>query len=304
VRKILIKRKLLALFFGMVVTFLVIEVGLRIAGKFRSTSIEKQIHQIAPGTEILILCTGDSHTFGVGAPEGFDYPSFLSTKLGEIFPNNSVHIVNLGKAGSNSSEAVERVLSFIEQSKMSPDLVIFQAGKNNDHNFRHASIFSDVAMNDNFMDWAKYLLSNSRTFRLSQISLMRLSDLAFTKDPDQVLHHDYFLDVQGKGENALLTQWITKDIQNLKAGYRGKLLLLNYYIPIDWVDQVYESLSDEKEIPWADIRDFGMPGIWNGKSVDENLNLPDLHPNAKGYALTADLVIKSIKQHGLLPIPD
>jgi lysophospholipase L1-like esterase len=51
-----------------------------------------------------ILCVGDSHTRGVGAPTALSYPRQLQRLLEAAYPGARFMVMNAGIPGSNSSD--------------------------------------------------------------------------------------------------------------------------------------------------------------------------------------------------------
>ncbi len=71
------KNKVIVLVLGVLVSFMALEVSLRIVGVAYSYRVrEGHIAKREPGA-FTILCVGDSFTFGTGAPRGKGYPSQL-----------------------------------------------------------------------------------------------------------------------------------------------------------------------------------------------------------------------------------
>ena len=68
-----------------------------------------------------IICFGDSITYGLGAPEGEDYPARLSELLNR-------DVINAGVSGDTTAEALERLREDVLQRN--PYIVIAQFGGN------------------------------------------------------------------------------------------------------------------------------------------------------------------------------
>jgi lysophospholipase L1-like esterase len=294
----------LAIALGLLVAVLLVEVGLRVYALTIHPSVGQLVHEVDRNVDFLIVCAGDSHTEGKGAPRGFDYPSQLAALLDHIDPARRYAVVNLGLAGCNSSEAANRALEFMRRSPRAPDLVIFEAGKNNDHNFKDARIFPELAASRDYREWARYLLSNSRAFRLSQITYRRLEELSHNPNPTLRLDADHFFAVDGAAEQALLVRWMIADLAvlrdaTLKRG--GKLVLLNYFLEAPWVDQAYRDFVRRSPTALVDIHRFGLGALARMADWSGLIKYPDYHPNARGYARIAQLIYRQLAEQRLLP---
>lgn len=73
----------------------------------------------------LVLCCGDSHTFGLGVPWDQSYPARLAAYLGR-----GVAVLNLGVPAYNAWQS--RKLAEEEIARWSPDILVFQVSRNDD----------------------------------------------------------------------------------------------------------------------------------------------------------------------------
>ncbi len=74
----------------------------------------------ADPTGEVIICFGDSLTYGTGAAKGMDYPSQLSRLIG-------IEVVNAGVPGDTTAKALNRIDEIIE---MNPRIVLITLGGN------------------------------------------------------------------------------------------------------------------------------------------------------------------------------
>jgi len=252
--------------------------------------------------DMVILCVGDSHTEGVGAPAGYDYPRQLAARLRESHRRTRFAVVNLGHAGFNSSQAANRVVDFIAHMPRRPTVIIFNAGKNNDHDFSDARILPEEARGMNRIDQFKYLLANSRAFRLGQITVSRLKDQVFFGAPLRDSAWNKVLDVYGGPEQELLRQWIQRDLDYLwkKTADRNiPLVLLNYWHKVPTVDEVFAKNGRRPRMYFLNIIDFASR-LFRYKPT-RALVSADYHPNQYGYAIIARLVEKALADNRLIP---
>ncbi len=76
---------------------------------------------------LMILCVGDSHTYGATLPEPESYPHQLESSLRSRYERD-IQVVNLGVPGMNTPMVANRLEGQI--ARLHPDLVIVWAGVN------------------------------------------------------------------------------------------------------------------------------------------------------------------------------
>ena len=93
--------------------------------------------KLAAGAPITIVAIGSSSTAGAGASSpAATYPSRLAVELKNLFPNNSITVLNQGANGEEVADMVNRFDKAVVAAK--PDLVLWQLGTNSvirDHMF-------------------------------------------------------------------------------------------------------------------------------------------------------------------------
>jgi len=294
---------LIAVVMSLIVAFFIIEFGLRLLAVFIVQAPNETV-DFEQEPDLRVLCAGDSHTEGVGASPGYDYPSQLQAMLRRAYPQNQIAVINIGRAGYNSTQAAESVAGFRQSCKCRTQIVIFNAGKNNDHNFAHAHFLPDEMAEMTLSEHIKYLLANSRTFRLGQVTVDRLRRLS--QQPDVFrLHWNQALDVEGQEEQKLLRDWVERDIAQLRAQLppdESQLVLLNYWQRVPFLDLAFRAAAQEDGVYFIDVNYFAMPLGKMGKT--KSLVAPDLHPNRYGYAFIARHVMQELIAMKVLPPPD
>ncbi len=87
-----------------------IEVFLRIVGAFqRSKAVsDKRPFGILKKDHYLLLCEGASFTRGIGAPEGYDYPSQLESLLNSNSTGKRFVVINKAVAAQNTAMILNR----------------------------------------------------------------------------------------------------------------------------------------------------------------------------------------------------
>jgi len=212
-------------------------------------------------------------------------------------------ISKLGGWNCNSSEAANLVVQ-AANGPLHYAVVVFSAGKNNEHVLREASVLPSPIREADFRAKMQYLLQEKSRFRWSDTTKQHLSRLyALPGGPSQ----DYqkwnsLLDVNGVSEIAFLSSWLEEDIRTLHASLAThgiRLVLLNYFQDCLWVDRSFESISRLLGIPFVDIRDFGFSDQEKAGRLISGVT----HPNKYGYARIAKLVQQAIMKNGLVPGP-
>ena len=134
------REKLLAALLGSLLVLSLFEVALRVTGDLYWRPSGRPGHD---AEELLqstlaecpactrILCVGDSHTYGVGASSGMDYPAQLERRL-NLDRQKTYQVVNGGLGGSNSSMVLAQLPQQLEVTK--PALVVAMAGNSNGAN--------------------------------------------------------------------------------------------------------------------------------------------------------------------------
>jgi lysophospholipase L1-like esterase len=147
-----IVRVLLRTALALVIAVAVLEISFRLAGALipRSRGIEG-----LAADHFVILCVGDSHTWGLG--EG--YPARLAARLAERSPR--YRVVNYGVAGTNTAQLRKRFVSYLD--RFHPQVVIFWGGVNNRHNRSETDVWEEAGVER--ASFARRLLDDSRVLR-------------------------------------------------------------------------------------------------------------------------------------------
>ena len=80
------KRTLRQVLIAFVATLLVIEIGLQLASLVARPLLARKAQRDTSPNAIIILCVGDSHTYGAKLPDEESYPSQLQALLAERYP--------------------------------------------------------------------------------------------------------------------------------------------------------------------------------------------------------------------------
>jgi hypothetical protein len=116
----------------------------------------------SPREGAVVLCIGDSHTYGLPLPEAESYPSQLQVQLDRVYGPGRFQVVNLGIPSVNSGFVAKRLERQLAQ--LGPELVIVWVGINN--------LWNAVDMQaggDRWLAWRRWL-QHSKLFRLASIA--------------------------------------------------------------------------------------------------------------------------------------
>lgn len=132
------KKRLRRLLFSVVVFLVGVELVLQVA-HVAAANLRTPASLPHPGAPV-ILCVGDSHTYGVKLAAEDSYPG----QLQELFNQGGipVNVINAGIPGQNSSELRRHLPALLEQ--YGPRIVLVLVSANNDWN-RKDIVMSDLA---------------------------------------------------------------------------------------------------------------------------------------------------------------
>ena len=290
---------LCALTFGLAVVSLISEVIIRVyASRLHDRLyVDQTLNEDDIGKK-LILCAGDSYVFGIGAPRGLDYPHQFEQLLNMRFGEEYARVVNVGRSGYNTSQAVNDAISYMRTNKEKPDLVIFQAGVNNPHNYSEARFGIAEASRPGFFSMVKYMAADVRMFHVLLIVGDRIERL-FSKSlipPGATKGLDH-------SKVRLLQKWIRRDIEELHryvSRDNAKMVLVGYWHTARWVEDVYrEYAASHSDVIYIDTKTYRT-----GMSVLTAFRIfstpPDWHPNQYGYARIAEIVYHDLVDQGWL----
>lgn len=119
------------LIFWTLLILVLAEIILRIFGAIYSSDTQVKRRQKSED-DIVILCIGDSFTYGIGATKGNDYPSQLQ-KILQTQSNRNVIVYNRGRCAQNSFQVLNNLHKDIDQTK--PNIVVMLFGMANSWNY-------------------------------------------------------------------------------------------------------------------------------------------------------------------------
>lgn len=161
--------RLAAVCLGLLLTFLLIEGGLRVGGVWVRRSLKRRerhaLRDQGPNSR-RICCLGDSFTYGIGAPPEGSYPSWLETLLNERGDGKAYEVLNLGVPAQNTAMICGALDEQI--SRFRPDLILLLAGCNNSWNVTGRARDGSLPRRTCAMSAREYLRT-FKTYTLTQV---------------------------------------------------------------------------------------------------------------------------------------
>ncbi len=192
--------------------------------------------------DFTILCAVDSQTSGRGAPARMDYPAQLEALLNKSVSGRRFKVINAGRATDDSGRSATRLIKRLNKDGDSIDLVVFNSGINN------ARIKAYTG-----------LLPENIHEKLFKLFPSFISDTT----PGNA-SGDNALNITSATELDRLIRDLKKDLERVykaTASKNIKLVVLDYYYPVMWVDVAYSSFSLETGVPLVSIANFGMESM-------------------------------------------
>ena len=113
--------------FGVLAALLLLELGLRAAGAVVRSVGRRDAVAVEAGDRV-VLCVGDSHTYGAPLPREDTYPSQLQERLAQLSPDARWKVVNRGIPGMNSAQVAALLEGWLRSDR--PRIVVVWIGAN------------------------------------------------------------------------------------------------------------------------------------------------------------------------------
>lgn len=274
---------------------------------------------------IVVLCAGDSHTWGLGK----GYPAALAKRLGER--SRRYQVVNLGVPGSNTAELRRRFPGWLDTFQ--PAVVVVWSGVNNLSNRTDTDVWERQAGVAPLPLWQR-VVETSRLWRFvrwwrHQAALERalpkegvLFAPALYRDPNDstttfrrelpggmdLQEHEHRRDELAPEEvvrvTALDVAWLAKT-----ARARGiPMVVVTYPIPYAGFVPVNEGIergATEAGIPVVHSSDAVKRLVAReGQEIAPKLVDPSIHPTQILYDEVGALILELLDERGWLPAPD
>lgn len=309
--------------FSLLVLLVSLEAGLQIAHVV-AAELRADSHIKHPGAPV-ILCVGDSHTYGTSLPEEDSYPSQLEDELKRrgIVTN----VINMGIPGQNTSELRRSLPRLLD--RYGPDIVIILICSNNDWN-RADILWSDIQdgkIDSGVKTWflkAGYKISDSlRTVQLVRYLLYN-NVMEFDpneKEPDRqggVHFHRSRFGTDDWMRGPELSDRSMRDLCAIVDMVResgASPVFLNYpaqpFAPMFLANYFIEQASQTRSVPLVDVAKAIKPVFWKSdeefdKKARDSIfldNPGETHLDENGYAIVAREVADTLLKEGLIKKP-
>jgi len=259
----------------------------------------------------VILCLGDSHTYGAGVAEDATYPWQLESMLRSR--GSMVRVVNMGAPGMNTSQIRRELPGLLERYE--PVAVIVLAGVNNGWN-RMDQAWSDV-QDGIEVSWSRraldFLTTRVRTVRAAYVILHRLEwagerrEVARNRDGSFVLHRRKESWTVEELEDTY--QRARRDLMHIVAMARAAHatpVLMTYVSDPEYdfttPNRLLREVAASMKVPLAD-NDLAIRPMFDkeegmDRETRDKLFMQDMHPTREGYKEIAGNVMKTLDTAG------
>ena len=292
------RRRILWTAATLLLALLVAEVALRTLG---SVVMRRQLASGSAEGAFTILCVGDSWT--QGAPYG-RYPDFLEQRLEAERPGLDVRIVNVGSAGTNSSQALRRMADAMAEAE--PDLIVAMTGNNDHHNLTASSYwrFQDRELGswDVAAAGLRSSLHASRVYRLVRATWQKGRGAATTNEffaREEEQRHRDLIAIDRETHRKQLRYNLIKIVE-LARNHETPIVFQTYFHFHGYhVNEVIRDTAARHDVPLADHNYVFHTDV--PPEERPALRIEDGHPNRDGYALMAETLAATLRQARLVP---
>ncbi len=301
--------------FSFIIFFLALELFLQSAHLF--TGMMTRSDELRTSGPV-ILCVGDSHTYGLYVPKDKTYPA----QLQDLLRRNGIEadVVNMGIPGQNSSQLRQSLPSLME--RYGPEIVLVLIGANNGWN-KSATLYSDAEdgrLESGFKSFflklgygAYYFLRTPRLVRFLAYETM-IDERARATDREGEVHfHRGRLKDNDWEKGGRVFDRSLRDlfaIIDTVRDHDAQPFLLNYPAqPIknrEMENHVIAKAARTRSVPLVNIRDAITLRFWIGgerfdKETRDKYFLDDpeeTHLDETGYKIVAEKILGALKRHG------
>ncbi len=278
------KSKIYLILIGIIFSLISVELVLQGIAYFNSISNSHPVNINKNTKQTIILCMGDSFTFGIGAKKGYSYPEQLQQILNQKYPPKQFKVLNAGQPGFNTVLTVQKTKKMI--GELSPDILIIMTGANDYWNL--SGIDRDST---NIFLKLNSLMYNFRVYRLMKIYLNNAQQKDKTNNRFKLnsisnmkkrLKQDEF-------ERAMTFILRVKYARTflLSKDYEKSLIALDRALSIHYLDEyIFESL-DELFINWSDF----------SKAIAYYEKLNNMNPNDKKVLIRLARIYKAVQDY-------
>ncbi len=286
-------------FFFLLGLLILIEAGFQLAGWLFARGRARPTN---PQTKV-IVCLGDSHTYGVFVNEEEAYPSQLEQILNRS--GKKYQVVNLGAPGQNSTQILKALPKIIE--KYHPEIILLLVGVNNGWNI--------AGQEQSFWEKLAGHFKLYKFFRLIYFHYFKKErSFMVTKRRDSgelLLHKERKEAPSSKIEILRIEKRFFEDLLEIikfsrQQGVRIVLLNYpgdketNYLIP----NHLLKKAGAKTEAVFIDLYSYFLHLLYDEKGtlnqkLHSQLFFPDMHLRPQGYYLMAERIFQVLEEKGL-----
>jgi lysophospholipase L1-like esterase len=298
--------------FGLVVflILLALEIVLRVVGhSYQSRQLEALARRReASWKPVTILTLGESTTGGLWLPFEQSYPKQLEQRLRERYGQNNLEVLVPPHSGQNTSQMVHRFAGYLRDFE--PALVIFMCGVNNTWSLAESNLGDFLPKGDP----RTYLFKLRRiTDDIKVVRMFRLASSS-TGEAWNRMQQDMEgapmmtqwppkpdLFTRGVGEQPFVELWrsdLGRMIEQSQAAGVPVILMTypNYDTP---TVPEFEGMAAKYSVPLIRNHESFAPYLQNGRALE--VFFDDLrHPNAAGYGIVVDNLMRLIDEQKML----
>ena len=258
---------------------------------------------LRPGARV-IVCAGDSHTYGVMVNKEDAYPAQLERLLNR--EGGNYQVLNLGAPGQNSTQILQAMPEILKSYQ--PIALVLLVGVNNGWN---------ISGQD--QDFMRNLLIKSKVYRLFR--LLYFDTVARDKrflvsrrrDTGEELQN-FERPVEAKSDSefrAIQLRYLADMVQiaRLCQDNETKVVLMNYAGDKEFdyatVNAMIRELSEKLRLPLVDNYSHFMSLLYRpdgafDQELHDQLFLEDMHLKAPGYSIVAENLYQALKQQNIV----
>lgn len=280
------------------IILLIFEAILRIAGFVKDKLM-------LPGPEaedeFVILCVGDSTTEGLGVSADLSYPSRLQQLLEKKSDPGKFRVINIGKAGINSSQVLNRLPGNI--NRYHPDLILLLIGINDSWNFNQSNIwmFEGSGVLNRLKLRLDLLLAQVKIYQFVRLLILsqdlKLVDL---NDERRLLAKSFERHPEKSFQLEELLFYNIGEIVAIAQNYKSAVFLMTYQKEgIGNIRRIINRAYSKFDLPIVDNQAlFEQANLRGIKAISED----NYHPNALGYSMIAENIYNKMIEENIIQV--
>jgi lysophospholipase L1-like esterase len=269
------------------------EIGLRLAGAMFYALDRVDQHRSA--SQAVILCVGESSTYGLWTGPGESYPEQLERLLNDCSASVGYRVLQNEGIGSNTAIVLERLPELLRRHR--PAAVIFMVGANNFWSLErtHVALFAGEDHVGRAVLATLSVLDRFRVFKLTRMIKQRLAPAGREPWPPTAERNAFY------GRHwSLFHEILLNDLRRMihLARAHGTVPLLMTYATGTVRDEHLE-VAGQLSVPLIDntpeFQALKERGIVKDYLFDDGW-----HPNQQGYAIVARNAFRVLNEQGVV----